>query len=34
MDDEVLRVYLLGLKDLDNVSTLDTINTVEKVPFI
>lgn len=34
MDDEVLGVYLLSLKDLDNDSALDTINTVEKVPCI
>lgn len=34
MDDEVLQVYLYKLKDLDKVSTLVTINIVEKVPCI
>lgn len=34
MDDEVSRVYLLSLKDLDKLSALDTINIVEKVPRI
>ncbi len=33
MDDDVLRVYLYRLKDLDKVRTKDTINTVEKVPW-
>jgi hypothetical protein len=33
MDDEVLRVYLHRMKDLDEVGIPDTINIVEKVPY-